>query len=505
MEKHKIELREITVEFPGVKALDNVDFNIESGEVRAVVGENGAGKSTLMKVLSGVYSHYTGDIFIDGVLTHIDSPIEAKNLGIEIVYQEVDTALFPKLTVAENIMFNKMIYTKTQKPLVNWPSINKIAKKVLSDLKLNISPKTLVSELSIAEKQMVLIARAVQQDCRFLILDEPTAPLSPTEAEKLFAIVRQLSEEKNVGIIFISHRLSELFEICKTITVMRNGEIVVQKEEITSELTINDIVSAMLGTSLEAIFPRKSTFAGNVLFEAKEVCDEKGKVKKANIVLREGEIVGLYGLVGAGKTELSKILFGADPCHRGEILIRGKKVDIKNTKTATQHNIALVPEERRKEGVLVSQDVVFNLAIACIDKLLEAFIFVNRKKSIQNAKKYIQQLKIKTPTPFQKVKYLSGGNQQKVVIGKWLAADANIYIMDEPTKGIDVGAKREIFDLIYQLADEKKGIIYISQESKEILSVTERVYVMYNGRIQKELITSETDEQELMYYSTGGR
>jgi simple sugar transport system ATP-binding protein len=505
MAKHKIELKGISVSFPGVKALDSCNFIIESGEVRAVVGENGAGKSTLMKVISGVYPHYEGDIFIDGNKTRINSPNEAKNHGIETVYQEVDTALFPNLTVGENIMFNKLVYSMDKKVMINWSSINKASMKVLNELNLTINPKALVSTLSIAEKQMVLIARALQEDCRFLILDEPTAPLSSTEVEELFKIVRQLSDEKNVGVIFVSHRLSELFEICKTITVMRNGEMVVEKLDISPELTINDICTYMLGKSIEEIFPRKNTEIGEVLFEAKGLCDDDGKVNNVDISLGEGEIIGVCGLVGAGKSELSKLLFGADKRRDGKIYIRGKEVDFKNTFESTNYNIALIPEERRKEGIFVMQDVVSNLSIACIDKMLNALVFVNKQKSVKNAKKFINDLSIKTPSPFQKVKNLSGGNQQKVAIGKWLAADADIYIMDEPTKGIDVGAKREIFDLIYSLADEKKGVIFISSEIKEVLAVTERIYVMYNGSIQKELVTSDTNENEIMYYATGGK
>jgi simple sugar transport system ATP-binding protein len=280
--------------------------------------------------------------------------------------------------------------------------------------------------------------------------------------------------------------------------------MVVENQDITPELTIKEIVSNMLGKSFDEIFPRKSTNTGEMLFEAVKLCDGTGKVKEVDLHLREGEIVGICGLVGAGKTELSKLLFGASRCHRGKIRIRGKSITLKNTTTATNSRIALVPEERRKEGVIVSQDVVSNLSIACIDRFVKFLSFVMKPAEVKNAEKFITDLGILTPSPFQKVKFLSGGNQQKVAIGKWLAADADVYIMDEPTKGIDVGAKREIFDLIYDLAAAKKGVLYISSEISEILAVTERLYVMYDGKIQKELITSETSEQEIMFYSTGG-
>ncbi|MEA4812252.1 MAG: sugar ABC transporter ATP-binding protein [Anaerolineaceae bacterium] len=505
METHRIELSHISISFPGVKALKDCDFQIESGEIRAVVGANGAGKSTLMKVLSGAYNHYEGEIFIDGQPVRIGSPLDAKEHGIEMVYQEVDTALFPSLSVAENIMFNSMVTGMKNRSLIDWSKMRRSAQKVIRELGLGISEDTLVSKLSLAQKQMVLIARAVQEECRFLILDEPTAPLSQNEVEQLFRLVRQLANEKKVGIIFISHRLPELFEICKSITVMRNGEMVIEKEEIGQNTSIKYIVNHMLGKTFEEVFPARETKKGQILFELKEICDCEGKVDKVDIRVREGEIVGISGLVGAGKTELSKLMFGANKCGSGKIFIRGEEAKISDTTKATASKIALIPEERRKEAIIVSQDLVSNLSIASIDKFLKFFSFVDKSAEYKNAEKYISLMGIKTPSPSQKVMYLSGGNQQKVAIGKWLSAEADIYIMDEPTKGIDVGAKREIFDLIYSLAARGKAIIYLSSEINEILAITDRVYVMYAGKVQKELVTAETTEQEILYYSTGGK
>lgn len=502
--KNIIEMKNISMEFPGVKALSNADFRLESGEVRAVVGANGAGKSTLMKVLAGANRGYTGDIYFNGEHHEIRDPLVAKNLGIEIVYQEVDVALFSYLTVAENIMFNYVVLNMQGKFAMNWSYIRKEAKKVLKRLNVNLDVNRLVSSLSLAQKQMVLIARAVQEDCKFLILDEPTAPLSVSEADELFRIVRDLSKNQGVGIVFISHRLPELFQICESFTVMLNGETVANKP-LNETVTNNDIVSLMLGRSFDENFPKREVKIGEVVFEANNLCNKGNTVKDACLYTRSGEIVGLAGLVGAGKTELCKLLFGADKLVSGHVKHNGKEIIIKNPTVAIANKIALIPEERRKEGVLVSESVYFNLSVACLSDFTNKFSFVNKKAELKNARKYIEALGIRTPSEYQEVMKLSGGNQQKVAIGKWLAADADLYIMDEPTKGVDVGAKQEIFELILKLAESGKSIIYVSAETSELLAITDRIYVMYSGRIAAELETKNADEQQILHYSTGGQ
>lgn len=498
-----LEMKNISIEFPGVKALSSVDFNVRSGEVRAVVGANGAGKSTLMKVLAGANEGYTGDIYMDGIHHEIRNPIAAKALGIEIVYQEVDVALFPSLTVAENIMFNSLVSRMKGKAVIHWDRIKKSAKEVLDRLHMDIDVNVLVSKLSLAQKQMVLIARAVREECKFLILDEPTAPLSLSEVDELFRIVQELSREQNVGIIFISHRLPELFRICDTFTVMRDGEVVANKK-LDATVTTQDIVNLMLGRSFEENFPKREVPIGGIVLQANGLCDQEGKVRNVSFYAKSGEIVGVSGLVGAGKTELCKLLFGANKASAGTITYMDKEIRVTSPTMAVKNRIALVPEERRKEGVLVVEPVYFNLSAACLDKFTNAMSFVHRKAELDNARHYIKQLGIKTPSEFQKVKYLSGGNQQKVAVGKWLASDATVYIMDEPTKGIDVGAKRDIFEIILDLAQAGKTIIYVSSEISEILAITDRTYVMYNGEIAAELETKKTNEEEILYYSTGG-
>ena len=502
--KNIIEMKNISMEFPGVKALTNANFELRSGEVRAVVGANGAGKSTLMKVLAGANKGYTGDIYFNGEHHEIRDPIVAKNLGIEIVYQEVDVALFSYLTVAENIMFNYVVLKMQGKFRMNWNYIKKEAKKVLDRLNVKLDVNRLVSSLSLAQKQMVLIARAVQEECKFLILDEPTAPLSVSEAEELFRVVRDLSKNQGVGIVFISHRLPELFQICESFTVMLNGETVANKP-LNESVTNNDIVSLMLGRSFDESFPKREIEVGEVVFEADNICNKDNTVNEACMYTRSGEIVGLAGLVGAGKTELCKLLFGADKISNGHVKHHGKEIIIKSPSVAIKNKIALIPEERRKEGVLVSESVYFNLSVACLSDFTNKLGFVNKKAELKNARKYIDALGIRTPSEYQQVMKLSGGNQQKVAIGKWLAADADLYIMDEPTKGVDVGAKQEIFELIQDLAESGKSIIYVSAETSELLAITDRIYVMYSGKIAAELKTSETNEQQILHYSTGGK
>jgi len=388
---------------------------------------------------------------------------------------------------------------KTQ--FVKWKYIHRKATEILQSMNVNVSSKKLVSELSLAEKQMVLIARAISKQCKFLILDEPTAPLSHSETNELFRIVRDLLE-KEVGIIFISHRLPELFEICEEITVMKNGEFVC-KERI-AETTPNKVVEHMLGEKLEEQFPKYHVEVGDTVLQVNGLYDT-GVIKDFNMHVKAGEIVGVAGLVGAGKTELCKALFGATKITTGEILINGNKVKIKNPNDAVRHGIALVPEERRKEGILVQESVATNLTASSLSKFAKVFSFVDLKGEKKIAKEMVGSLGIKTPSEETKVQNLSGGNQQKVAIGKWLIADAEVYIFDEPTKGVDVGAKKDIFELISGLAKRGKSIIYASCELTEILGITDRVYVVYDGEVSKELVTKVTNEEEILFYSTGGK
>lgn len=501
MTRSTLEMKNISIKFPGVRALNQVNFSMETGKIHALIGANGAGKSTLMKVLSGAYDHYTGGIWMDGQNVTIRSPKNAQDAGIQIVYQEVDTALIPYLTVAENIMLMETVHNMEKKQWVNWKELHGKAAKILSGMNISLPTKKLVSELTLAQKQMILIARAVSNQCKFLILDEPTAPLSHTEITELFRIVRELKQQ-NVGVVFISHRLPEIFEVCDVITVMRNGEFVIK--ESTIDTTQTKVVEHMLGKKLEEQFPETNDSFGKIVLEVKGLTDTK-KIKDLSITVKSGEIVGIAGLVGAGKTELCKVLFGSAKITGGEILLSGKRMKLKSPYDAVKNKIALVPEERRKEGILVRESVVSNLTAASLDRFSKVFGFLDRKKEKETAKQLIDRLGIKTPSEEAIVQNLSGGNQQKVAIGKWLVAEADVYIFDEPTKGVDIGAKKDIFELITELANRGKAILYASSELTEIINITNRIYVLYDGKSVKELETKTTNEEELLFYSTGGR
>ena len=501
--KHTLEMKGISIEFPGVKALDHVDFAVKSGEIHALVGANGAGKSTLMKILGGAYGHYVGEIYFDGEKVDIRNPQDAKALGIDVVYQEVDTALISYLTVAENIMMDKMVNEMKGKHFIRWGNIHREAREVMKRVGIDLDTHTLVQDLSLAQKQMVLIARALATNTNFLVLDEPTAPLSQTETEELFRLMRDLAQNQQVGIVFISHRLPEIFEICETITILRDGQVVT--DTTIDTLTQQKLVELMLGRRFEETYPKIHVPIGDVLLEVRDLNEEYGRVRNVSFTVRAGEIVGITGLVGAGKTELCKTLFGAYPMKSGEILLRGKPLHIKSPHAAVHQGMALVPEERRKEGVLVDEPVFVNLTLPSLDRFTKGPAFVDTLAERAKAREVIQDLGIRTPSENQKVAYLSGGNQQKVAVGKWLIADAEVYIFDEPTKGVDVGAKHDIFALIGALAKQGKGIIYASSEIPEILDISDRIYVMYDFTIVKEFETSEATEEAILFYSAGGQ
>ncbi|MDR0586315.1 MAG: sugar ABC transporter ATP-binding protein, partial [Treponema sp.] len=476
---------------------------MESGKIYALVGANGAGKSTLMKVLSGVNSHYTGQVFINGSEVEIRSPKAAKDLGIEIVYQEVDVALTPTLSVAENIMTNVLVNKMGKKQFVNWNSIRSSAKEALARLGVDIDVRRPISDLSLAEKQMVLLASAARERCKFLVLDEPTAPLSNTETENLFKVVRFLAKEENVGIVFISHRLPELFEICEHITIMRDAQVV-KDMDITPDLSVKQIVEYMLGRKFDEVYEKKTVPIGDVLLELDNLSEAEGRIKSISLEVRSGEIVGIAGLVGAGKTELCKTIFGAYRSSSGEVKLRGLNVTPRSPSQAVKRRLALVPEERRKEGVIVVDPVYANITLSALQKFLNIVRFVVKRRQLSVTGGIIRELGIRTPSESQILANLSGGNQQKVVVGKWLVADADVYIFDEPTKGVDVGAKRDIFKLIEDLAAQGKGVIYASCEFSEIMAIADRAYVMFDGGIVKEVRVSQSNEKELLYYSTGG-
>ncbi|WP_225442572.1 sugar ABC transporter ATP-binding protein [Paenibacillus lycopersici] len=485
--------------FAGVTALKNVDFELRGGEVHALLGANGAGKSTLMKILSGAYEGDEGTLTIDGETLLVRSPADAKKFGIHCVYQEVDTSLVQHLSVAENIMLDRLAASEGS-AWISWGKLNEEAARVLGRLGLRIEVHRSVSELTLAEKQLVLIARLFAQEAKFVILDEPTAPLSIEEAERLFGLMDGL-KAAGIGIVFISHRLPEVFRVSDRITVMRDGGVVMNEPaEATNAAAV---IRAMLGKSFEEEYPKLPAVIGDPLLETKGLAAGR-RVRGVDLSVRSGEIVAVVGLVGAGKTELSRLLFGADVAERGTITLGGKNIIPRSPAEGVEAGIVLVPEERRKEGILVRESVLHNLSLPIL-RTLGRFGVISGAKEKRHAADTIARLGIKTQSAETAVAFLSGGNQQKVAIGKWTSTDAKVFMFDEPTKGVDVGAKRDIFRIIGELAQQGKGILYLTCEFAEALGLADRILVLCDGEIVRSFDRGEATQEDLLYYASAGK
>ncbi|MDQ0272794.1 sugar ABC transporter ATP-binding protein [Cytobacillus purgationiresistens] len=496
---HILEMAGIHKKFGRVNALTDASFTLKNGEVHALLGANGAGKSTLMKILSGLYKQDDGDLFIDGEKVSFNHPKDAKENGVYCVYQEVDTAIVPELSTAENIMLDTFASGKNI-----WVSKRKLeekAKEVLFALQAgHINVRKQALELTLAEKQLVLIARALVHSAKLIIFDEPTAPLSVFEAERLFKVMNQLKDQ-GVGCIFITHRLPEVFEVCDTVTVMRDGKhVFFAKVEETNQ---EQLVEKMLGTSFENVIERREKKLGEQLIECTNL-KEGRKLNGINFAVHKGEIIGVAGLVGAGKTELAKTIAGVTPASSGTIKIKGKKVTIYHPQAAIEQGVVLVPEERRKEGLFIHESLRKNATFPNLKKFSKAS-FIRKNEETNFALKMIGALQIKTNSTETTLNHLSGGNQQKVAIGKWMSVDASIYLFDEPTKGVDIGAKKDIFKLIADLANEGKGVIYFSSEIHELLAICDRILVMYDGQVVKEFSHEEATQEKILLYASGGK
>lgn len=501
-----LEMKNITKEFPGVRALDNVNIFAFKGEVLALVGENGAGKSTLMKILSGVYPYpeYRGEIFIKGKKVRFSSTKDAQRNGISIIHQELN--LIQQLTVAENIFLGReptIFYG-----IVNWKKLYKQAEEVLKKMKINISPETIVSELSVGKQQLVEIARALSQNAEILILDEPTSALTEKEVEQLFELIRQLKEKK-VTMIYISHKLEEVFKIADRVTVLRDGATV--GESKISEITKEKLISLMVGREITAMYPKEKFERGEKILEVKNFSvnhpflpGEK-IVKNANFSAYKGEILGIAGLMGSGRSELVTGIFGAFPedCS-GEVYIKGKKVEINSPAQAIKQGIALLTEDRKRFGLILSMSVGSNITLAVLDKLSK-FLFINKKRENQLINKFIEKLRIKTKGPSENVSNLSGGTQQKVVVSKSLSTSPLVLFLDEPTRGVDVGAKVEIYNIMNQLVREGISIVMISSDLPELLGMSDRIIVMREGEIVGEFKREEATQEKIMECATGVR
>jgi ribose transport system ATP-binding protein len=489
-------MENIDKDFPGVHALIQCPFELRAGEVHSLVGENGAGKSTLMKVLAGIYRKDGGRILFKGNEVDIPNPRAAQQLGISMIHQELN--LMPHLTVAQNIFIGR----EPRRPvpfLLDEPSINDKTRQLLASMHLKLNPRTKVADLTVAKQQMVEIAKALSFNSDVLIMDEPTAALTEAEIDELFRIIRQL-RDKGVGIVYITHRLEELKNISDRVTVMRDGRYIDTVD--AQEVTIDRIISMMVGRTIYETAPELPEVPSEqVMLEVRNL-NRRGAFRDVSFNLRKGEILGFAGLMGAGRTEVARAIFGADPLDSGEIYIQGKKVSIKRPGDAVRHGIGYLSEDRKRYGLTLKTDVENNIVLAAFKKFIGLFGWVNHAETRKIAGHFVNTLAIKTPGLQQKVMNLSGGNQQKVILGKWLTADTDILIFDEPTRGIDVGAKSEIYKLLNELTHEGKSIIMISSELPEILRMSHRVVVMCEGRITGELTSAEATQEKIMKFAT---
>lgn len=493
-----VRMEGIDKSFPGVHALDGCRFDLRAGEVHALCGENGAGKSTLMKVLAGIYPKDAGRILLKEVEVDIPTPRAARDLGISIIHQEL--SLMRHLTVAQNIFIGREPRTGPLGVMLDERSINRQTQDLLDRLNIRLQARTRVGDLTVAAQQMVEIARALSLNTEVLIMDEPTATLTNAEIDALFQIIRQLREH-GVGIVHISHRLEELRQIADRVTVMRDGRYVATVG--AAETPIQQIISMMVGgrTLYEATPEIPQNETRDVVLEVRHLTSPP-LVRDVSFELRRGEILGFAGLVGAGRTEVARAVFGADPVASGEVLLDGKKLTIHSPSDAVQHGIAYLSEDRKRYGLALDLDVETNTVLAAFAKFLGPLGWVLPERVRATALARVGELAIRTPSTRQKVKNLSGGNQQKVVLSKWLTADARVFIFDEPTRGIDVGAKSEIYRLLNDLAAQGKAIIMISSDLPEVLRMSHRILVMCEGRITGELKAGEATQEAIMQYAT---
>ncbi|HNY93713.1 MAG TPA: sugar ABC transporter ATP-binding protein [Flexilinea sp.] len=487
-----VQLVEISKTFPGVKALDHVSLDLRPGEVHALIGENGSGKSTLMKILSGVYMKDEGKVIVNGKEMNFQKPRDAQDAGIAIIHQELN--LCRHLTVAENIFlgreFQNGIFLDKKHQIEE-------AQKILDRLEVNLDPNSRVSELTVSKQQMVEIAKAISANANVVIMDEPTSALTIKEIDDLFSIIKVLRKQGK-GIIYITHRLEELNAITDRITIIRDGQHIITTD--FKNLSADDIIRYMVGRELKEKFPRIQMPVGKTIFEVKNLSAGKA-VRDVSFTVREGEILGIAGLMGAGRTETVRAIFGADKKDSGQLILNGQEIRIDKPQEAIETGIFCVPEDRKRDGLCISMPVYQNATLPNMEKVTHRGI-VNTKKEIMIAENMVKQLTIHTPSVFQIVKNLSGGNQQKIVVGKWLVKPAHVILFDEPTRGIDVGAKVDIYNLMNQLKEQGIGVVFVSSELPEILGMADRIVVMCEGRVTAELDADEANQEIIMQYAT---
>jgi rhamnose transport system ATP-binding protein len=490
-----LKLTSITKSFGGVSALDDVSFDLNAGEIHALVGENGAGKSTLIKIITGAHAADRGSIELNGKILDHNDPGISRSLGIAAIYQQ--PALFPDLTVSENIALR--MESAGPWRIIRWRSRRKQAKRLLDRVGATIFPDALVRGLSMPQQQLVEIAAALGSDARILILDEPTASLSDREVENLFRVMQQLKAE-GVGMIYISHRLEELSRVADRVTVLRDGKLIGTR--LMKDVDRAELIRLMVGRDVSAVFPKQTVSLGDVVLQTKNLCCGESGVKNIDIFVRAGEILGLAGLVGAGRTELANILFGLTPADSGEILLNNKPVKVRSAKAAVQLSIAYVPEDRRRHGVILEMPVSANTTLAILSQISH-WGLIDRTQENKLAESFVQQMGTKTASIYSPVGTLSGGNQQKVALSRWLATKPKVLILDEPTQGVDVGAKSEIHRLMGDLAQQGLAIIMISSELPEVLGMSDRIVVMHGGRVTGELDRASATPHRVLELALG--
>ncbi|WP_432664288.1 ribose ABC transporter ATP-binding protein RbsA [Wukongibacter baidiensis] len=489
-----LEMKGITKEFPGVKALKGVDFRVLEGKVMALLGENGAGKSTLMKILSGVYQRTSGEMYYKGEAVQFKNSKESQDKGIAIIHQELN--LIPQLTIAENIFLGREPVNSLRK--IDWNKLFNDSKGLLKKLGVTEDPKTLVGELSIGKQQMVEIAKALSLNAQVIIMDEPTDALTDKEALKLFEVIRELKKEGR-SIVYISHRLKEVFEVCDYATILRDGAFIA--EHPTTELTEDKIVELMVGRKLTEQFPRIEANTGEVALEVKSLNNKY--LKNVSFKVNKGEILGISGLMGAGRTELAKTIFGAIRKDRGEVIIDGKSLSIKSPEQAIKEGLSYVSEDRKGDGLLLGLSVKKNMTISALKELSQTLWKIDGSKEEDIAQDFVKDMSIRTPSTEQIIKNLSGGNQQKVAIAKSLVTKPKVLILDEPTRGVDVGAKKEIYDIINRFKKEGMAIIMISSEIAEILGMSDRIMVMHEGKVTGIINRNDASQERIMRCAVG--
>jgi ribose transport system ATP-binding protein len=486
-------MRAITKRFPGVVALADVDFDVRRGEVHALAGENGAGKSTLMKIISGVYTRDAGEMTFKGQTVNFATPRQAQDAGIVTIYQELNQ--IPQLSITENIFLGSEL---ERGALLNWREMHTRARELLARLHLDVDPRKPVNTLGVAQQQMVEVAKALHHRADLIIMDEPTSALSVNEIEDLFNIIRDLKAH-GVAIIYISHHLEETFAISDRVTVLRDGRHVATRP--TSELNVDGLIRLMVGRDLSEKFPKETAPRGAEVLRV-EGLSQNDKLHDISFNVHAGEVLGIAGLIGAGRTELVRAIFGADPIDSGQILIDGRQVRIHSPSDAIRHGIALLTEDRKQQGLILQMTVRENVTLSVLKRLTRGLL-TDRRKESSLTQEYIKSIAIKTPSQNQQVINLSGGNQQKVVLSKWMATQPRVLIFDEPTRGIDVGAKVEIYKLINQLARQGVAIIMVSSELPEVIGMSDRIMVLREGRVAGFLDRSEATEERIMLYATG--